>query len=81
MTTALTEKAVLSRTEACRYVGGRPFFEKLLENYPQFLRPLAVGKPTGTKRDGKKAQGKTTYLKDAIDRALKAAHMEQRFVQ
>ena len=74
------EKAVLSRTEACKYVGGRPFFEKLLAPYPQLIRPLAVGKPTGTKRDGIKAKGKTTYLKESIDRALKAAVMEQKFV-
>lgn len=70
------DSVVFSTPKAHAYVGGKQFFNDLLEAYPQFLKPIRECKPTG-----KNAKGKTSYWKETIDQALKAAQMEQRFVK
>jgi hypothetical protein len=68
------EKAVLSTKETWEYVGGRPFFERLLADYPKLLVPIRRFSP------GVCARGKTQYLRIIVDQTLKAAQMEQRYV-
>lgn len=68
------EKAVLSTKESWVYVGGRPFFEQLLDDYPKILIPIRRFNP------GTRAKGKTQYLRSVVDQALKAAQLEQRYV-
>jgi hypothetical protein len=68
------EKAVLSTKETWEYVGGRPFFEQLLGDYPKILVPIRRFSP------GVNAKGKTQYLRSVVDQTLKAAQMEQRYV-
>ncbi len=75
------ERAIYSTNQAIQYVGSKQFFQQLLDAYPTLLTPIRICKPTGTKRDGKPTKGKTEYLKATIDTVLKAAQMEQRFVE
>ena len=67
------DKAVLSTRETWDYVGGRPFFERLREDYGKVLIPIRQCR-------GATAKGKTQYLRSIVDAALAAAQMDQRYV-
>jgi hypothetical protein len=64
------QPAVLSTKEAWGYVGGRINFESLREAAPELMRPWRKTQ----------SQGKTYYLRENIDAALRAVQLSQSLV-
>ena len=63
------DPAVLSTKEAWAYCGGRPVFERLLQDFPTELRPFR-----------RTPNGKTQYLRKSIDALLARVEFCQHFV-
>ena len=65
------DPAILSTKQAWAYCGGRPNFEAMRAEFPKFVQPW--------RRTS--VQGKTYYLREILDKALRAAQLSQSLVE